>query len=226
MVNTRKQTQAATTIQKYIRTWNAKKKLKESYCKRLVSSLFNAKQHTTKQCFFRILQIMNSLPPFRNDYKFLYGKLIELQIINLLDSASQLNCINLDNLSPSHSNYKFDCSINHIPFSIKASKNTSSQITVINKRSKKHHVLHNINYIICFLLVGEIYIFPHHLLPNYLVQHSCHSVALKKNTYKYLKHNCKQFCFSFPKLSNLQLRSLDSTRQIDLYSVIQNKIFN
>jgi hypothetical protein len=110
-----------------------KSQTKES-CLNLIKILNNKKNSKNmEKCYFNILKISKLFPPAKNENKFIYGKLIELQLIKTFNNF--FICDDLDKNHKYGSEYKNDCTINGNNFSIKASKNGNS-VTIINKLHK------------------------------------------------------------------------------------------
>jgi hypothetical protein len=115
-----------TKVVKVIKCSNkvVKKKKMCNPCESLIQ-LLNQEKHKKKMqhCFYNILKIMHLFPPAKNENKFIYGKLIELELIKTINAF--VSCKELDKNHSSGSEYKNDCIIKNNKFSIKASKNTT-----------------------------------------------------------------------------------------------------
>ena len=122
-----------------------KSQTKES-CLNLIKTLNNKKNNKNmEKCYYNILKISKLFPPAKNENKFIYGKLIELQLIKTFNNF--LICNDLDKNHKYGSEYKNDCEINGNKFSIKACKSTSNVI-ILNKHNKSDHKI-DTNFIIC-----------------------------------------------------------------------------
>jgi hypothetical protein len=80
-------------------------------CLNLVNNLNKQyNQENMQSCFHNILKISKLFPPAKNENKFIYGKLIELELINTFNKFSL--CTELDKYHDTGSEYKNDCLIN------------------------------------------------------------------------------------------------------------------
>jgi len=82
------------------------------------------------KCFFNISKISKLSPPTKNENKFIYGKLIELELIKTF--SKRMICDDLDSKHSVGSEYKNDYEINGNKYSIKASKNGDKVTVLIN----------------------------------------------------------------------------------------------
>lgn len=178
-----------------------------------------------KECYIGILKTLKVYPPAKNEYKFIYGKLIEKYIISAINKCITPDvCIDLDANISVGATYKFDCKYK-IPYSIKASKNHSNSIIVVNKYHNLTHKLIDINYILCYILKGELYIFPHFIVPNTIIVDNGSNIHFKSKIYKeILQHSI--YKYKFPEIDKKVLRSINEIEEVDIFTYLYEELNN
>ena len=86
--------------------------------------------------FMKCKKVLKMYPPAKNEYKFIYGNLIQMCVIEFLDNIFY-KCIDLDKLCKYGSQYKVDCRLNITRYlskklSIKAKKNKNGKVIIIH----------------------------------------------------------------------------------------------
>lgn len=189
-------------------------------CLNLIKNLKkNINEKNMRSCYINILKISKLFPPAKNENKFIYGKLIELELINTFNKF--IGCTDLDKTHKSGSEYKNDCAIKDKKFSIKASKN-GGEITIINKLNKIEHDI-DINFIICHISKRKLYIFPSLIInPSYIVDKAT-NIHFKSSLFTYLEKNYKKFIYNFPDLPNDILTNTNNLQEIKIYEYLYNQ---
>ena len=166
--------------------------------------------------------ICKQYPPAKNENKFIYGKLIEKKIIEVINKI--LPCIELDADKKVGSEYKNDCSICFsdgyiLDYSIKASKNGGSP-TLVNKRNKSEHDVNKCYFIICHITKERLYIFNHSDDLNAFLKDSHESIQYKSAVFRYLDKSPDNY-FQFPrneKMRKFNNEILPDIKSVDIYS--------
>lgn len=168
-------------------------------------------------------------PPKLNCNKFIYGKVIEYEIINTLGKIFPY-CIDLDNQCTTGSSYKNDCKIYIsedciLPFSIKVCKSPSA-ITIINKNNAtKHDYVSDIkkmNFIILCIQKKRIYVFEHtNDLDEYLIDKGP-KVEYKNRIFKYLDQNYLYYDFQLSEEDEKKILEYSELDDIQVYEYIYN----
>jgi hypothetical protein len=167
-----------------------------------------------KQCFYNIVKICHLFPPAKNENKFIYGKLIELQLIKTFDKI--ITCKELDKNHLYGSEYKNDCIIKNDKFSIKASKNTSNVI-VTNKFHKLDYNIHT-NFIICNIEKRKLYIFPSIIIDKKYIVDNNSNIYLKSSLFTYIDKNKNNFIYDFPIDKNIS--KIKKINSINIYEYL------
>jgi len=202
-------------IQSHIRGYLSRKNTRQLICKNILYLLERCDKNVLQECYFQILQVLKQFPPAKNEYKFIYGKLIEHILIETFNIIK--TCKSLDNNHTSGSEYKYDCIFNNIPLSIKASKNVSN-ITIINKNSKSRHYIGNMNFIICYINEKKLCIFPSSIINKEDICYHDSKIDFKARIYKYLS----DWSFTFPELSEIQIKYIENLKEINTYDHLYN----
>lgn len=141
--------------------------------------------------FIKCLKILKKYNPAKNEYKFIYGGLIQKSVIDFLNNIFY-SCIDLDELHTHGSEYKIDCKLNiteHLSknFSIKAKKNCKGDIIIINKlNNDKQYNLDDLITIIIIIELKDIIIIPHKKIPHKFIKNNNANIAYKSSLFKYL----------------------------------------
>lgn len=195
------------------------KSCKKYSCLNLIETLNQKKNIKNMQkCYFNILKISKLFPPAKNENKFIYGKLIELELIKTFNKF--ILCEDLDKNHKSGSEYKNDCEIDGTKFSIKASKNTS-KVIILNKFHKSDHKINN-NFIICNIQKKKLYVFPSIIINNdYIIDKESH-MYFKASLFNYLEKNNKEYIYNFPELINKYKKDIEKTEEVNIYNYLYN----
>ena len=185
-------------------------------CLNLVNNLNKQyNQENMQSCYHNILKISKLFPPAKNENKFIYGKLIELELINTFNKFSL--CTELDKYHDTGSEYKNDCLINKNKFSIKASKN-GGEIIIINKLNKSNHDI-DINFIICHISKRKLYIFPSLIILPELIVDKDSNIHFKSSIFNYIEKNFNKFIYNFPEISNKESNDVE---EVQIYEYLYN----
>jgi len=170
-------------------------------------------------CFFNISKISRLFPPAKNENKFIYGKLIELELIKTF--SKRMICDDLDSKHSFGSEYKNDCAINGNKYSIKASKN-GDKITVINKLNKKDYDI-DTSFIIIHIKNRKLYVFPTKIINKELIVNGDSNISFKPAIFHYLDKYYNQFIYKFPEMNEDQYDKIMDTEPINVYNYLYEK---
>jgi hypothetical protein len=170
-------------------------------------------------CFFNISKISRLFPPAKNENKFIYGKLIELELIKTF--SKRMICDDLDSKHSFGSEYKNDCAINGNKYSIKASKN-GDKITVINKLNKKDYDI-DTSFIIIHIKNRKLYVFPTKIINKELIVNGDSNISFKPAIFHYLDKYYNQFIYKFPEMNEDQYDKIMDTEPINVYNHLYEK---
>ena len=188
-------------------------------CLKLIKILEEKKnKENMENCYTNILKISKLFPPAKNENKFIYGKLIELELINTFNKFTL--CKDLDKTHSSGSEYKNDCIMYNKKFSIKASKN-GGEVTIINKLNKINHII-DMNFIICHITKKKLFIFPSLIINKDYIVDKQSNVHFKSSLFKYLENNYNKFIYNFPEISEDSLQKINNKKEINIYSYLYN----
>jgi hypothetical protein len=162
-------------------------------------------------------------PPRKNENKFIYGKLIELSLINMFQKVGY-NCIDLDAQTFNGSEYKNDITLLGVDISIKAKKNKGGNIILINKLHKEnsHHNSGdniNINMIVCVIEEECLY-----LIPGDIVAMDGHTketpggISTPPKMITYMRKNKPEYMFKFPRLRECETKTIDGICAVNIMS--------
>jgi len=150
----------------------------------------------------KMIKILKSYPPAKNENKFLYGKIGEISFINdiikklfpesvELDEAVSMGSCYMNDVSVRDKGYKLD-------LSIKITKNISS-IILINKNSSLPDDKYNIMDC-CVILINiklmSIFILPISIVKEYL-KYTGPNIKLRSAVWKYILKNHPEFICKF-----------------------------
>lgn len=201
------------------KNWKLYRNFKTDTCLRLIKNLNDKKNNNImSECYFNIFKISKLFPPGKNENKFIYGKLIESELIKCFNKFTV--CEDLDKNHKLGSEYKNDCTIYGKKFSIKASKN-GGNITIINKLNKINHKI-DINFIICHITNRKLYIFPSLIIDKNYIKDDTTNIHFKSSIFRYLETKYPQFIYKFPILTIDNNILLDNTREINIYEYLYN----
>jgi len=178
-------------IQKFLRQCIVSK-LKDN--KNVVDLILrNIKQNNAEHniLFIKCYKILQKYPPAKNEYKFIYGILVQKSVIEMLNNIF-IGCIDLDDSISVGSEYKNDCILHITPYiqkniSIKAKKNRKSNIIIINKNSNdKKYDLSDLITLIVIIELKDILIIPHNIVPSKFILDNKANISYKSSLFTYL----------------------------------------
>lgn len=184
-------------------------------CINLISAL-NANPYIMSTCFYEIRKILAQFPPAKNENKFIYGKLGEQSLIKAFSRFTQ--CDDLDSAHAYGSEYKNDCRVFGVDYSIKISK-SGAAVTLINKNNKAAHVIDH-NFIICHIEKKKLYIFPSSVVPAKFLNDCDAKIDYKPALFKYMDENLTDYVYSFPELSEAQESKLKTVKEVNIYQIL------
>ena len=162
--------------------------------------------------YSNIYKVMKSFPPRLNENKFIYGKLIERIIIELLRNTG--TCIDLDKKCKIGSSYKNDCYTDGVNYSIKAMKQKSSVI-LINKLSEKKHNINGMSFIIVNIMQARLYVFTYSEKYEKYVNDTHSIIQFRSSLFTFLDKD-KNTYIDFSKNIN-DLNEIDKSQPVDIY---------
>jgi hypothetical protein len=205
-------------IQSIFRGYLTRKKYRIKVCNYIIK-LMEKNDVLMKECYIKILKVLSKFPPAKNECKFIYGKLVEKCLIKTIDKM--MKCKDLDENHKVGSEYKFDAKM-IIKFSFKAIKNKGSEIIIINKFYKNFHSIFNVNFCVCYITAGELYLFPSFAIDKKYVKENGSNIRYRGSIYKYLNEQ-KNFRYVFPKLSKKEMKIMKMIKEMDIYEYLYNE---
>lgn len=201
-------------------TKNLLKNMNIKSCLNLIKELYKLSNiNIMSNCFFNISKISRLFPPAKNENKFIYGKLIELELIKTF--SKRMICDDLDSKHSVGSEYKNDCEINGNKYSIKASKN-GDKITVINKLNKKDYDI-DTSFIIIHIKNKKLYVFPTKIVNKELIVNNDSNISFKPAIFHYLDKYYNQFIYKFPEMNEDQYDKIMATEAVNVYNHLYEK---
>lgn len=175
------------------------------------------------ECYYEILVISITYPPQKNENKFIYGKLIELSIINCFTKIGfKTNC--LDDECLIGSQYKNDIKLLSIDISIKAKLNKNGNIILINKLNTYKHII-NINTLLCVINERKMYFIPSNIVNNDLyITENAGCISYKYSLITMIDKKYKEYIYIFPELTNLYKEKLNNIIPINIYYKLYNEL--
>lgn len=191
--------------------------------KKIINKL-SSNEELTRLTFLTIVKISKTYPPQKNENKFIYGKLIEMALIDLFSNLyGNNNCIDLDKKHKIGSNYKNDITLIGVDYSIKAKLKKGGDIILINKlNSDKHNM--DMNIIVCVIDERKLYIIPNHIIKKEYIKISSGAISLKWSFINKMNKEFPQFIFTFPEVKKEELERLLETNEINIYNILYNEI--
>ena len=174
--------------------------VRNQFATHLVSALTREyRREEMEKSFLRLHNILQRYPPHKDENKFIYGKLVELEIIQTLNRF--FPCHELDSRTGKKqgSEYKNDVCFPtfRIKFSIKATKNGSS-ITIINKRHSQRHSIRNMGFIIMNFRSSSLYIFRHNRSLDPFLHETGSTLNYRSSLFRFLEKHFPQNIYRFP----------------------------
>jgi hypothetical protein len=209
-------------IQKWYRNISYSKR---NVCKSIIQIL-KLNEDIMRNCFYECVSISKNFPPQKNEYKFIYGKLVEISLINAFTNIG-INCIDLDKNHKSGSEYKNDISIFKNKFSIKAKLNKGGDVILINKKSTtKHNV--SINIMLVVINEGKLCIFPSNFDDsvniNEYIKEDSGVISYKSKLFSLINKKYKDYIYSFPELDEKQKDLLSNITEQDIMNNLYKDI--
>jgi hypothetical protein len=166
----------------------------------LISKIICKNNSVHNELFIKCLKILKKYPPAKNEYKFIYGNLIQLSVIHMLNDIFY-SCYDLDKTHTVGSEYKYDCILHitedlHVRLSVKAKKNKTGNIIIINKLNNDvKYDLSNLITIIVIIELKDIIILPHNIIPNIYIEDNGANILYKSSliTYLYKTKDCERY---------------------------------
>ena len=209
-------------IQKWYRNISYSKR---NVCKSIIEIL-KLNENIMRNCFYECLSISKNFPPQKNEYKFIYGKLVEISLINAFTNIG-INCIDLDKNHKFGSEYKNDISIFKNNFSIKAKLNKGGNVILVNKKSTSKHKV-NINIMLVVINEGKLYIFPSNFddsinIKEY-IKEDAGSISYKSKLFSLIDKKNKDYIYNFPELDETQKDLLSNITEQDIMNDLYKNI--
>ena len=141
--------------------------------------------------FIKCLKIVKKYNPSKNEYKFIYGILIQKALINLLNNIFY-KCIDLDDSCTHGSEYKNDCRLYITKFidiniSIKAKKKKCGKTIIINKNSNNNnYCLKNLVSIIIIIELNDMLFLPHDIIPKKYIEDNKSNISYKSSLFTFI----------------------------------------
>ena len=209
-----------------IQKWYRKVVYKPRYACKSIIEVLNLNENIMKNCLFECMSISKNFPPQKNEYKFIYGKLVEISLLNAFIDIG-LKCIDLDKNHKIGSEYKNDISIFKNKFSIKAKLNKGGDVILLNKKSTAKHKV-NINIMLLVINEGKLYIFPSNFSNsiniNDYIKEDAGCISYKSKLFSFIDKNNKEYIYTFPKLDDEQKNLLDDIKEQDIMNDLYNNI--
>lgn len=198
--------------------------------------IMNIKKYNNlhNKLFMKCKKVLYMYPPAKNEYKFIYGNLIQMCVVEFLDNIFY-KCIDLDTLCKYGSEYKVDCRL-HITrylsknLSIKAKKNKNGKVIIVNKlNNNKCYDLSNLITIIIIIELNDIIIIPHKFIQDKYIENNDSNIAYKSALFTYLYKNeeCKKYIIHLEQNDEYEMFCKNVLPQIsphDIYSECFNKL--
>jgi len=221
---------AATIIQKAY-----KKKLEtkniNNYLHIIINTI-NKNNDKLNDMFIKCLKIYKKYPPSKNDYKFIYGGLIQKAVIDLFTLIFH-KCIDLDGMHDYGSEYKNDCSLyltNYINFniSIKAKSKKTGDIILINKLNNNiKHELKGLITVVLIIETLELIIIPHNIVDCKYIKNDEATIKYKSSLITYLRKSRREFIVSLIKNKNFEdfmNNEYNTILPVNLYKELYDKL--
>jgi hypothetical protein len=175
-----------------------------------------------RKCYFEIKLISLKYPPQKNELKFIYGKLVEMSIINAFTKIG-FHCNDLDKNHICGSEYKNDITLLGIDISIKAKLNKGSDVILINKKSSSNHKI-EIQLLLCLINDGKLYFIPSNIVDNKIyVKEDAGCISYKGKLLTNIDKKHKEYIYTFPELTFEEKNNLKNIENINIYEKIYNE---
>ena len=166
-----------------------------------ILNVFNKHNDEVNNMFIKCLKIYHKYPPAKNEYKFIFGGLVQLAFIEFMDKVFH-KCVDLDELHHFGSEYKNDCCLYITPYvkfniSIKAKSKTIGNVILINKHG--NNVVHNLKNLITFVVILEtrqIIIINHNDIPIEYIKDNDANISYKSSLITFIKKNKPELVYT------------------------------
>lgn len=220
----------ATIIQKLWRRYNSNKNFKNHI--NMIINQINKYQIEYNQFFMKCLKIQKKYPPSKNEYKFIFGGLIEKSLIDFLNNIFN-KCQTLDTNHLYGSEYKNDCILyltNYVYYyiSIKAKSKKQGDIILINIHGNKK--IHDLNNLITFVVIIEkknIVIIPHYIVESKYIKNNKANISYKSSLITHIYKNKKELIINLNETSefiDFVNHELEHIKPHDLYNDLYSKL--
>jgi len=198
----------------------------------LIINSFNKHNEKVNDMFIKCLKIYHTYPPAKNEYKFIFGGLVQLAFIELMNNIFY-KCLDLDKLHDFGSEYKNDCCLYITPFvkfniSIKTKSKTNGNIILINKHG--NNIVHNLKNLITIVLILEtqqIIIINHNDVPLEYIKDNEANISYKSSLITFIKKNKPELVYTLEKntkFNDFMKNEYEFITPIDLYKELYNKL--
>jgi len=188
-----------------------------------IIEILNLNVDIMSNCYFEIMCISKKYPPQKNENKFIYGKLIEISLINAFNKIG-FNCNDLDDNHLIGSEYLNDTRILGIDISIKSKLNKGSgNIIMINKNSDHNHII-KIETIVCIVNEGLLYFIPSYIVDVSYISNKNSKIEYKSSLLTLIDKKHKNFIYKFPKLTDEQSSFTNNLSKINIYSTLYEQL--
>lgn len=168
------------------------------------------------KCYYEIVCISKKYPPHKNENKFIYGKLIEMSLINAFENIG-IKCKNLDDKHKCGSEYKNDLRMFNVDISIKAKLNKYGNVILINKKSTCKHII-KIETILCVINESKMYFIPSNIVNNEIyVKEDAGCISYKSSLFTMMNKKYNNFIYLFPKLNDEYKQNIENIIEVDIY---------
>jgi len=149
---------------------------------------FNILKNNNKHnnLFIKCKKISKKYNPAKNEYKFIYGGLIQKSLIDFFNEIFY-KCVDLDELTNIGAEYKFDCKLKitkfiNINLGIKAKLRKKGNIIMINKQNTdREYNLEDLISIIIIIELNDIIIIPHKYIDNKYIINGNANISYKSS---------------------------------------------
>lgn len=229
----------ATRLQKCWRGYSTRKS-KDIFLPIICRKVKNATNAQTTM-FMKSMKIMKKFPPSKNEYKFIFGNLVQCAVNECLSSIFYKS-YDLDKNHSYGSEYKNDTKIyltKYVSFkiSIKAKSTNKSSIILINKHTNQYDITktqnkkrYNLNNLItCVVTLREpaIYFIDHNTVPCNYVKDSPSNISYKSSLithYKNTNHPMYLPMVSTTQMKEFMMNILPTIEPYDIYDELFNQL--
>ena len=156
-------------------------------------------QDKLNDLFIKCHKIYKQISPSKNENKFPFGILIQMAIIDFLDSIFH-SCLDLDECHEYGSEYKNDCCLymddnRKIDLSIKAKSNEKNDTIIINNHGNDiDRDLSNLVSIILVIKTNKLYIIRHDIIDEKYIVRKSANITYRSSLLTFINKNRKDLC--------------------------------